>query len=460
MAPYASYWETAVPYDFRAEREALLDEAADEVGASCEIVSRALVASREDGKRAAAEAAAAGAEAMLVVQTMAAMPAFAHAAIRALGRPVVVWALHRSERLAASFDHADITTEGATVGAPMLTSLLVREGRPFELVVRRLGDEASLPELVSALQAAAAATRLGRARIGRVGQTIDGYDHVTADPERLARELGATLVPIEPAELREAFLAVPAARVRELDADVRATYRVDPDAEGDSLDRSLRAACALDDLITRYRLDAGAINCHVPEIRFGDEIGVTPCFALGLATSRGVPWSCTGDVVTPIAMLATTLLGGAAQYHELESLDYETGELVVASSGEHDLAFGDPAGEATVIRNGWFARDSRCGVCACFGAPAGPATLVAFTQIDAPVPRFRFVVGEGEFTGRRFADVGTPWAAFRFHDSDAIGAWRRWCEAGASHHSSATPGALADGVASLARFLGVEVVRV
>ena len=77
-------------------------------------------------------------------------------------------------------------------------------------------------------------------------------------------------------------------------------------------------------------------------------------------------------------------LGAAAQYHELESLDYATGEFVVASSGEHDLAF---AGE----QPGWcgtsgstrpplrrLRRASR--------APPGPATLVGFTELDAPAP--------------------------------------------------------------------------
>ena len=150
------------------------------------------------------------------------------------------------------------------------------------------------------------------------------------------------------------------------------------------LDRSLRAACALDDLVARHRLDAGAINCHVPEIRFGDDIGIAPCFALGRQTSRGIPWACAGDVVTAVAMMTLKGLGAAAQYHELESLDYETGELVVASSGEHDLAF---AGEQPrLVRNHWFDRDARCGACACFGAPPGPATLVGFTEIDAPAP--------------------------------------------------------------------------
>ena len=163
-----------------------------------------------------------------------------------------------------------------------------------------------------------------------------GYACVDTDDALLRAATGIELVPIAPAELRELYAAVTAPRVAALEAETRADY--DVEIEGDELERSLRAACAIDDLVERHGLDAGAMNCHVPEIRFGEEIGITPCLGLGRSTTRGVPWTCVGDVLTAVAMLAGKLLGGAAQYHELEAVDYETGELVIASSGEFDLA--------------------------------------------------------------------------------------------------------------------------
>lgn len=388
------------------------------------------------------------------------MPAYTLAALRPLPDvPVVVWTAHRQRRLPADFDHAAITSEGATVGTPMLTNTLVRAGRPFELVVGRIDDEGALAAVGSALLAGAVATRLRRSRIGRVGPVFEGYDCVDADDARLRGATGIEAVRIEAAELRDLYLDVPPARVAELERETRARYRVQAEAEGDVLERSLRAACALDELVDRHRLDAGAINCHVPEIRFGEEVGIAPCFALGRQTSRGIPWTCAGDVVTAVAMLTLKRLGAAAQYHELESLDYETGELVVASSGEHDLDF---SGEERprLIRNLWYDSDPRCGACACFGAPAGPATLVGFTELDTPAPGYRFVVAPGEFTSTGWPGVGTPYAAFRFGSGPVVEAWTRWCRAGANHHSAATPGDFAVAVESVARFLGVEAVRV
>ena len=64
-------------------------------------------------------------------------------------------------------------------------------------------------------------------------------------------------------------------------------------------------------------------------------------------------------------MLTTKRLGGAALYHEIEAIDYATGEVVIANSGEHDLAWLAPGERPRLRRNGWFCgRDAHCGVCA------------------------------------------------------------------------------------------------
>lgn len=433
VLPYWDFWEASVPHDLRADREALAARA-----------------------RAALEvewAEPGEAEAILVLQTMATPPA---PTLEAVGRlPVVVWAVHWSDRIPDAFDHGGITGEGATVGTPMLTSVLVRRGTPFELVAGVVDDPSAQGAVRSALVAAAAASRLRRARIGCVGVPIAGYEElVGTDPARLRAATGIVLVPIDPAEVRELYAGVTAARVAGLERETRSLY--DVELEGEGLERSLRAACALDDLVERHRLDAGAMNCHVPEIRFGEEIGITPCFGLGRLTSNGVPWTCTGDVLTAVAMLTAQLLGGGSQYHELEALDYGTGELVVASSGEHDLALA-PGVRPRLIANGWFASDPRRGACACFSAPAGPATLVSFVEAASG---YRLIAAPGELTGRGWPGVGTANGAFRFAGGPGAEPWTRWCRAGAGHHSALSRGDLAPGVEAVARFLGIESVRI
>jgi hypothetical protein len=85
---------------------------------------------------------------------------------------------------------------------------------------------------------------------------------------------------------------------------------------------------------------------------------------------------------------------------------------------------------------------------------------VGFTPHPAARGGFRYVVASGELTARRFPQTGTANGAFRFADGPVDDAWARWARAGVNHHSSATPGDLADDVATVAGHLGVEAVRV
>jgi hypothetical protein len=111
-----------------------------------------------------------------------------------------------------AFDHGGITSFGATVGTPMVTSMLIGRGIPFELVVGPVGR---IGPVDVALRAASAATRLRRARVGRVGPT---GATITSRPTRtgLRAEIGIELLPIEAAEFRR---PLPAGSRR---ADVRA----------------------------------------------------------------------------------------------------------------------------------------------------------------------------------------------------------------------------------------------
>ena len=254
---------------------------------------------------------------------------------------------------------------------------------------------------------------------------------------------------------------MPAGGTSALEGEAREAFAIVPEAQGsDSLARSLRFAAALEALGADLRLDGGAMNCHVPQIRFADEPGITPCYALGRETTRGVPWTCAGDVVTAVAMLTAKWLGAAALYHELESIDYETGELAIANTGEHDLGWAAAKDRPALGLNPWFETDARRGVCACYGLAAGPATLVAFTPHPAEESGFRYIVAEGEITGRSFPGSGTPNGAFRFAGLPPEEGFRRWALAGANHHSCASPGLLGGSVSDVARFLGVGCVRV
>lgn len=468
LVPYWNFFETSVAFDLRADRRALgTDLAARVAQVGVEVIGPELLDSRAASAEVAERVRAAGAEALVVALSMAVPPAFTLAALERLRElPLLVVALGRRGRFDASHSHADITAEGATVGVPQLTNVLQRQGRRHQVVVAPLDAVTDLPsvsELTRALRALTAAGRLRSARIARVGQPIDGYDCVDCDDSVLRAATGIELVDVEPAVVQEAYRAIAASAVEAVEAEARATFALADDVERDEcLARSLRFAAALEALDVELEIDAGAMNCHVPEIRFAPEDpGITPCFALGRETSRGIPWSCAGDVLTAVALLTAKLLGGAAMYHEVEALDHAADEALLANSGEHDLALADPQERPTLVRNPWWAADPRCGACACFGPAPGPATLIAFTPHPDEPSGVRFIVAEGAFGARRMPHTGTTHAAFRFAGGEPIArAWGRWVAAGVNHHAAAAPGALGGVVVATAAHLGVGCVRV
>lgn len=463
VAPYWRFWEHSVGSNLRDRKLQQAREVVRAISPSADTVQLWQPDSLEEAEAAGRRLRNEAIDAVLVLCSMAVPPATSTGLLDLITDvPAVIWAIHdTSDGLPAAFDHAEITTQGATVGAPMLTSALVRRGRPFELILGQRGDPDCLARVCRALLQAAVAGRLHQSRIGLVGSPQEGYEHVRLDPKELKTATGMSVVAIPAAELVERYRRVDDNRLRALEAETRAEWRLLPGVEQEErLDRSLRAAVGLEQLGMDYDLHAGAVNCHLPEIRFGQEIGITPCYALGRMTSLGVPWTCTGDVSTVIAMLVAKWLGGPSLYHELEAVDYKTGELVIANSGEHDLgwqAAGDPP---RLAPNGWFCgQDIRCGVCAVMELPPGPATLIGFTPHAGAVGGFRFVVAAGELTGRGFPETGTSNGAFRFSSGPVQFAWERWASAGVSHHSCLTAGDRTADIAVVARYLEVECVQ-
>ena len=155
-----------------------------------------------------------------------------------------------------------------------------------------------------------------------------------------------------------------------------------------------------------------------------------------------------------------TLKRSAARrsYHELESLDYETGELV---SRTRASTISRSRGERpTLRRNHWFLADPLLGACACFGAPPGPATLVGFTELDAPRSGLPLHRRDGRVHRDALAGDGHALRGVPLPPRARTGGLERWARAGANHHSSATPGDLGEAVERSRAFLGVEAVRV
>ena len=466
VSPYWTFWEASAGGPaLRQDRRRLLAEAVEALRHSTgpdaiEVACEGLLDSPE-GAEALAGDVAGDLDVIVVVICMAAPPTHGLGFLdRFAGVPVVVWSVQRARNIRAGFDASDITSAGTAVGTPQLTNMLARTGRPHDIVVGPLEDAACHARLARAVHLAATASSIRRARIARVGRPPPGYVCVDTDPDALRRATGITLVDVEPAEFRRRWCSVDGATVERQLAEAEAAAEVAVAWEVAER-RSLAGAAALESLDDELGVAAGAMNCHVPELRFGTEVGVTPCYGLGRETSRGIPWTCSGDVLTAVAMLVGKRLGGAALYHEVEVIDFDTDEVAIANSGEHDLAWCPADRRPRLQPNPWYADDPLTGVCLWFELPPGPASLIGFTPHSDEPSGYRFVVAEGHITERSLPQNPTVGGVFGFAGEAGVAeSWRAWAAAGVNHHSSASPGHLAGDVAAVARYLGVGCVRV
>ena len=443
VLPYWSFWESSVPWDLRADRSELLAQAVQRVGDVCDVVAAYLI---EDGTEPPSTPAA---DAVVILATMAAPSATTMAFLDQYpDQPVVVWALSRTSTLPQHFSHTDVTTGGSTVGAPMVTSALARAQRPFQVVATALDEPHNA---LDAVRRAAAAGRVSTMPILRIGTPIPGYTTVVP-PEGSRTPFLTTDVTAEAFAQR----AIDAGQgdVNRVVDEISHQFTVHADVANDALRRAAEAEVALRELVTNTGAVAGTLNCHVEQIRRNPALGIAPCLALGRLTSDGVPFTCTGDVLTAVAMAVVKALGYPTLYHEIEAIDFDANEVILANTGEHDL--GLCAGRPELVPNAWFTNDDIVSACARFSISAGPGSLIAYVM--APHPRF--VVAHGSFTGRLSPETGTPNAGFRFTDETAAIAWQRWAAAGVTHHSVATNAHVAADFEVVATVLDAEFIQV
>ncbi len=461
LFPYWSFWESSLDaVQFRLERETILSEVSEFlVNNSYQVLRFPFVDSPELGESIAEELSTSNLDAVLVLQTMAVPTSHLLPVIDSLPKvPILVWALQSSISLDDDFSKSEITSLGSTVGTPMLTNYLNRLGRAHRVIFTSAQENDFSKVLLEELEAASIAGSLQGAKLARVGESIPGYFCVEAKNDELKDVLGVEVVEIHPEDFASSYKEVKQEQI-DLLVSESVGFTVSEDLE--TFSQTIRAAGALENIDKKHCISMGAMNCHVDEIRFSEEIGIAPCFALGRETGRGIPWTCSGDVITTIAMYVARALGGAALYHEIEALDFETGEFAIANSGEHDLSW-CRQGESPLLRaNPWYEKDELTGGSLWFELPAGAATLLSFTPFHDEVSGYRFVVAEGNITERSFINSPTVGGAFRFSGDLSAGEnWLKWVNAGVNHHSAIAPGHLAEKVHKVAEYLSIGCIEI
>lgn len=455
LAGYMSLFDELMGPEFRNDRVAWAERVRSIAATEGDVIFPGPIASFEDAERARIAFLDQRVDMVLAAPTMASPPGYSWRILQDLpDTPIVVWVSHDPPAMPPDWTHRDLVRHSATVGAVMLTNTLLRNGRRFHIVTGRLEDQATQGRLRDLLAAARAVARLRRARLGVIGPAIEGYDDVVVDGAALKRDIGPTLVEISKEELTEAVKGVRADQVRQLEDEIRARYQVGP-LRPEDLQASLRLAVALDDLCERHDLSGGAINCRTDIFAYNPEVATIGCFAITHATTNGRPFTCTGDVVTAVAMLLTQALGGEAFYHEWDMIDYERGLVWMANTGESDCRLADPAHPVCVIASQGHSGQFLPGASIFHHLRPGPATIVGFSPNLLAPKGWAIVWAEGETIGTEHTTCRVPNGLFRLASGRPEDAFSRWCQGGAPHHASLSSGHLGRRLQAVAEMLGI-----
>jgi L-fucose isomerase-like protein len=419
LLPTVSFAYEQMPDDLGSRACRAADDAAAVLSRELgdEIVLVDPISTESEGLDAGRQLADAGVYATVVLPALATMAAVPWAALEAVDVPVLIWS--RTESHHRPRDTVELVLGSAPVGAAAISNVLVRAGRYF-----RVANGPSLSERSLAfLRGARAARALDGAVFGHFGGAVwPGMLDVVLDRTAFKRAFAAEVVDLEPD-----FSSPPAKIEPELEVT-----GIAPEA----LKRSLALVGAVVGSCERAQVVAGAFNCHGDAFARNEEVGVVCCAAVNEMTARGVPFACTGDDCTAVALFLAQQIAGAAQYLELDAVDEELDACLVTSGGEGDLRLARADLPRRLRGNRFFSGLAGRGAALDFVLRPGPVTLIGFTPTAS---FFRVVAAGGEVLEQAAPDLGIPRAYVRFA-GPAREAFDWWCEAGANHHLALAPG--------------------
>jgi L-arabinose isomerase len=453
---YMPFFDPIMPTGYRAGRDAFVRQVAELLQGLGQIDYLGLVDSFEAGAAAGRAITAQAADMVVVVPSMACPAGYIEAAlVDRPDLPVVIAPLTEIERIPRSYDMPDLCHHSGHVGALMAANILHRAGRRPSIIAGPLGDPSVRARLMETVRAAALAGRFRKLRVGRLGRPLDGYGNVDLDEAIINEKLGITLVSIEHAEWVDVVCSV-TVQDREKALEFLGTrLRWDGDAASPDLAAALNVAVALDRVVDRHGLDAGAINCRGEWGVTEPRIASLACLGLTAMAARGVPFACTGDVSTAIALWLGRQAGGAALYCELDAVDIDENAFLCSNTGEADPDWLAEGACCSAFPAGGHSGRPSPGCCLSQRLRTGPATMVGFSPDGRRSEGFVLCALEGEVTGTPQVALPVTSAWFRPHGGAPYRSFEAWAGAGATHHGSLSPGHLSTLLADVACHAGI-----
>ena len=437
---------SGLPRDFRKTKEAWYQETLQSLKPGFDIVDGGLVDSVQSARESAQRLKSHNIEALLILPTMAVTSEVGLESARICNVPLVIWNTHECDQLPAHYGVEDLVRHSSNVGTLALCNALLRDDKRF-LMTTGLPQRANVKaEVAMHLRAASLSGLLSTLQMGLIGEAFPGMvDANLSDDILRQNNLQPTqLVPMR--ILQNSFAEISENKVAEEVKRMKESYSCSQLTDT-SLTKSARLALALEQLSNAYGLNGGAVNCHAKEWRMNPELGVLGCYAVSRLTTMGIPFACTGDLCTGLAMILAKRLGGTAFYCEVDLLDYRRGQVLLSNSGEMDFEYSRLQKEQLTAHSFY---DTAAGTSVVVSGTLqeGEATLLALTPL--PSSRLRLIAALGRVQSRKAKRLPISNCVFRFERQPIERAFDEWCLGGANHHAVLIKGNLTHALKSVA----------
>lgn len=448
---------SGMPPDFKQSKHKWYREVLELLRDHFDVIDGGLVDSVSGARESMGLLTAQNIDVLLLIPMMAVKADVGVESSRLAGVSLVVWNAHESFTLPPEYDAAALVNHSGNVGTLALTNALLREGRRFLLTTGHWQDSAARARVVEQLRSAAVATSLDRVQLGVIGEPFGGMLDVSLDDDVLLRNGLKGAISVPTSKVQRTFAGISDSALSNEVNCMKSTFFCERLSD-DALRASARLALALEEVVESNHLDGGAVNCHCAGWREDPKLGVLGCYAVSRLTARGVPFACTGDLCTGLAMAIAERLSGTAFYCEIDLLDYASDEVLLANSGEMDFRY-SAVNKEELVPHSFYCTAAGVSVVASGTLKNGPATLLALTPL--PDKRIRAIVAPGRVLDRKAKDLMVSNCVFKFDRAPISRAFEEWCLAGANHHAVLMKGAHSRALRQIAElreweFIGVE----
>jgi L-arabinose isomerase len=312
---------------------------------------------------------------------------------------------------------------------------LLRRGKAFKIETGHWQHSDVLDRVAQRAQAARLAAAMRSARVGRIGNPFKGMGDFAVPEEVLRREIGMTVVAVEPQAIGARLANVAGEDVEaELAADK--AYFVADGLNEVAYRRSARVGLAVRHWIKQERLTAFTVNFMEANRAAG--LPTMPFLEASKGMAHGVGYAGEGDMLTAALVGALATVFPQTTFTEMFCPDWAGNSIFLSHMGELNVAL--TAGKPRLIEKTFAFIDTENPVLAVGRFRGGEAVFVnlapgpadaqhtcTYTLIVAPVTMLD-VDGED-----RMAESIRGWFRPALPVSDFLAAYSR---AGGTHHAA------------------------